>query len=320
MQLAIRRLAPVVIATLLLAATATSAAAASRAFPTQNLGNRGADVRAIQGFLAARGYPAIVNGRFDTATQDQVKAFQATRGLAADGVVGASTWTRLIVWAGFGSKGEAVKVLQRQLNEKRFARLTVNGVFGGATRNAVIAFQRHMGLAPNGAVGLATWRSLLWHFDYPVFNAISLCDYSDGNGRANWGTGAAVGQLEAAAAAFSGTGHGRVPVGDLGYEHGGNIPGHATHEVGLDADLRLIRKAGDQCRFPTTYHLATYDRAATRTLILAIRAAAPGHVKLIYFNDPVLIAEGLTTRYVGHDDHLHVRYCEAGYPDVRYRC
>ncbi len=320
MQRAARRLAPVVFATLLLAVTATNVAAVTRQFPTQNLGNRGADVRAIQGFLAARGYPAIVNGRFDTMTEDQVKAFQVSRGLPANGIVGASTWTSLIVWAGFGSKGEAVKVLQRQLNEKRFARLAVNGVFGGATRSAVIAFQRHTGVVGNGRVGLATWRSLLWHYDYPAFNAISLCDYGDGNGRANWGTGAAVGQLEAAAAAFSGSGHGRVSVGDLGYEHGGNIADHATHEVGLDADLRLVRKAGNQCTYPTTYRLVTYDRAATRLLIQYIRAAAPGHVKLIYFNDPVLIAEGLTTRYVGHDDHLHVRYCEAGYPDVRYRC
>jgi len=197
MHPALRRLAPFILATLLLAATATSTAAATRTFPAQDLGDRGADVRAIQGLLAARGYPAVVTGRFDVTTQDQVKAFQASRGLPADGIVGASTWTRLIVWAGFGSKGEAVKVLQRQLNEKRFARLTINGVFGGATRNAVIAFQRHMGLSPNGSVGLATWRSLLWHYDYPVFNAISLCDYSDGNGRANWGTGAAVGQLKA---------------------------------------------------------------------------------------------------------------------------
>lgn len=320
MQHAARRLVPVALAILLLAATASSAAAVTTRFPTQSLGNRGADVRAIQGFLVARGFPATVDGVFATTTHDQVKAFQVTRGLPADGIVSASTWAKLIVWVGFGSKGEAVKVLQRQLNEKRFSRLIVSGVFGGATRDAVIAFQRHMGLAGNGRVGLATLRSILWHYDYPVFNAISLCDYSDGNGRANWGTGAAVGQLEAAAAAFFKTGHGRVPVGDLGWEHGGNVPDHATHQVGLDADLRLIRKGGNQCTYPTTYHLWTYDRAATRMLIQAIRAAAPGHVKLIYFNDPVLIAEGLTTRYVGHDDHLHVRYCEIAYPLARYRC
>ena len=52
----------------------------------------------------------------------------------------------------------------------------------------------------------------------------------------------------------------------------------------------------------------------------AIRATAPGHVKLIYFNDPVLIKEGLTRRFVGHDDHVHVRYCEKTHTVDRYDC
>jgi hypothetical protein len=62
--------------------------------------------------------------------------------------------------------------------------------------------------------------------------------------------------------------------------------------------------------------------AACRRLafIREIRAAAPGHIKVIYFNDPVLIGEGLTTRVSGHDDHLHVRYCEAWHPVTAYRC
>ena len=43
-------------------------------------------------------------------------------------------------------------------------------------------------------------------------------------------------------------------------------------------------------------------------------------MKLIYFNDPVLIREGLTRRFTGHDDHLHVRFCEAWHVDPLYRC
>ena len=42
------------------------------------------------------------------------------------------------------------------------------------------------------------------------------------------------------------------------------------------------------------YRMAVYDRSATRAFIRAVRAAAPGHMKVIYFNDPVLIREGLT--------------------------
>ncbi len=85
-------------------------------------------------------------------------------------------------------------------------------------------------------------------------------------------------------------------------------------------DIRPIRKAGNQCSFGTNWRLSSYSRTLTRALIKDIRAAAPGHVKLIYFNDPVLIREGLTVHFPGHDDHLHIRYCEHAYPLKTYRC
>ena len=43
-------------------------------------------------------------------------------------------------------------------------------------------------------------------------------------------------------------------------------------------------------------------------------------IELIFFNDPQLIAEGLTQQFANHDNHLHVRYCEAVHPDSRYDC
>ena len=43
--------------------------------------------------------------------------FQTTHGLTANGVVGDATWLKLIVSVQTGSFGEAVKVVQRQLNE-----------------------------------------------------------------------------------------------------------------------------------------------------------------------------------------------------------
>lgn len=317
----IRRLVPFVFALLVLAASAPGAAAsAAREFPNQSLGNRGENVRAIQGFLLAHDVVAPTDGIFAKSTRAAVKTFQAANGLTARGVVGDSTWAKLVVRVSLGSTGEAVKVLQRQLNAKRQAGLEVDGDFDVATRKALNAFRSHVGMPRTGKVGPLTWRRLIAHFELPRFKVNNLCDYSVGNGAANWGTSAAIGQLEAAASAFQGKGHGRVSVGDVSREHGGDIPLHATHEVGLDVDIRLIRDAGDQCRWGTNRLWSTYDRSATRQLIKAIRAAAPGHVKLIYFNDPVLINEGLTTWYAGHDDHLHVRYCERSYEIARYRC
>jgi peptidoglycan hydrolase-like protein with peptidoglycan-binding domain len=322
MPTVLRRLIPVVFATLLLGALAPGAiAATTRAFPNQSLGNRGSDVRAIQGLLRARGSTIAVDGVFGATTRDAVMAFQASQALAADGVVRTTTWEKLVITLRTGSSGEAVKAVQRELNDKRKAGLTVNGLYSTATRNAVIAFQKHIGMTPHGTVGRVTWRNLTWHYDYPSFSAAkNLCDYSVGNGKANWGTGAAIGQLEAASKAFAAKGHGRVSVGDASLEHGGDIRLHQTHERGLDIDIRPIRDNENQCTWGTNWRFASYDRAATRQLIDMIRATAPGHVKLIYFNDPVLIREGRTTWFAGHDDHLHIRYCEKSYPIARYRC
>jgi peptidoglycan hydrolase-like protein with peptidoglycan-binding domain len=320
MPIAARRVLPIAIAGLLFLAVVPTASAVTGRWPSQSLGNRGSDVKAVQALLIARGYPMTFDGIFGTTTRDAVKAFQAAQGLLVNGVVGEATWPRLIVTLRSGDAGIPVRVLQRELNEKRRAGLTVDGIFGSTTRLAVIAFQKHLGLLANGVVGSQTWRWLIWHFELPAFNTTSLCDYSVGNGPANWATGDSIGQLEAAAASFARLGHGRVSVGDASLEHGGNIALHNTHEVGLDIDIRPIRKSENQCTWGTNWRFSSYDRTATRALIRAIRAAAPGHVKLIYFNDPVLIGEGLTTWFSGHDDHLHIRYCEAAYPSSMYRC
>jgi peptidoglycan hydrolase-like protein with peptidoglycan-binding domain len=316
-----RRLLPFVGAAMLLLAATGQVAALSTYYPIQTLGNRGSDVRALQYLLRAAGQTVTVDGNFGTSTHTAVKRHQDAKGLPVTGLVNDPTWRSLTPNLSMGSSGDAVRALQRLLNDKRRAGLTVSGTYGSSTRDAVAAFQRHMTSSSSGSMDETTWRRLLWHFERPVWGSTSgLCDYSVGNGPANWGTGAAIGQMRTAAKRIYDAGYGRVAVGDIGFEHGGDIPGHDTHEQGLDVDLRLMRDGKNQCTNGTDYRLASYNRSATRALIKHIRAAAPGHVKLIYFNDPVLIGEGLTTRFPGHDNHLHVRYCEAWHPVIAYRC
>lgn len=305
--------------TALLAGTTGTAAALTRAYPTLSVGDRGANVRAVQGLLRHRGVSVAVDGRFTSSTAGGVRLVQRRSGLAMTGRVDAATWAALVVTIGNGSSGDAVRALQRLLNEKRRTGLAVTGTYDAPTRSAVVAFQRHAGLTASGSAGAATWRLLLAHLELPVWGT-RLCDYSVGNGPANWGTAEAIGALEAAGEAVVAAGHGRVAVGDIGYEHGGDIADHQTHEHGLDVDLRPMRVAKDQCTWGTNIRLSSYDRAATRDLVDAIRAAAPGRVKLIYFNDPALIREGRTVAYAGHDDHLHVRYCALGHALAMYRC
>ena len=318
-RVAARLLSPLLLALSILPWLGAGGAAAAPLYPHQSQGNRGVDVKAIQGLLRHHGDGPWVDGIYGASTTSAVAAFQASHGLTPDGQVGETTWVKLVVRVETGSTGEAVKALQRQLNEKRRAGLTVDGVYGAATRRAVAAFQGHVHLSQNGIAGPLTWRYLIAHFQRPAFGA-KLCDYQVGNGLADWGTGAAIGQLQAAAVGVVALGRGRVAVGDIGFEYGGDIPGHDSHEHGLDVDVRPMRRDEAQCTSRTDYRLSTYSRAATRDLIKAIRAAAPGHVRLIFFNDPVLIREGLTRWHSGHDDHLHIRYCEMVYPVAAYRC
>jgi peptidoglycan hydrolase-like protein with peptidoglycan-binding domain len=287
-------------------------------FPNQSLGNRGVDVKAVQGLLMAHGAPIRVDGVFGTTTDAAVRAFQAARALPITGQADEATWTALVLRIETGSTGEAVKALQRQLNEKRRAGLVVDGIFGSTTRAALVAFQRHERLAATGVAGPLTWRYLIGAFERPTVGKV--CEYHVSDLSADWGTAAAIGQIEAAAIPVVAAGHGAIAVGDISLEHGGDIAGHQFHERGLEIDVRPMRTDRKQCRWGGSYRMATYDRAATRDLIRAIRAAAPGHVRLIYFNDPVLIKEGLTRWYTGHDDHLHVRYCEKVDPDPLFDC
>ena len=293
-------------------ATVVALAAPAQAFPQASFhvlstGNRGVDVLAAQYLLQARGISVAADGVFGSGTASAVRTFQASRGLSQDGVIGAQTWGALVLTVSAGSTGPAVRAVQVQLNKKRRLGLAVDGVFGSGTDAAVRSFQGHAGITADGVVGPTTWRNLIWHYAYP--SLAGMCDQDpDGNGTANWGTGSTIGQLEAGVAAY-GSGNGPVPLGDVSFEHGGDIPGHASHELGVDVDLWPARTDSAQCTAGRiTWQSSTYDRAATRALVQAIRATAPGQVVLIYFNDPTLIGEGLTTSYPNHDNHLHVRY------------
>ncbi len=55
---------------------------------------------------------------------------------------------------GYGSKGEAVRTLQRLLG------IRVDGDFRSDTRRAVVGFQKRKGLLVDGVVGPETWRAL----------------------------------------------------------------------------------------------------------------------------------------------------------------
>lgn len=144
------------------AATDTSVAsvvAAAPSWPVLASGSTGANVRAVQHLLTARGYATTADGIFGSGTASVVMSFQRSRGLTADGVVGAQTWGALVTTVREGSNNTYVRAAQVLLN-KNGAALTVDGVFGSGTKTATVNFQRAKGITADGIIGAVTWQYL----------------------------------------------------------------------------------------------------------------------------------------------------------------
>jgi peptidoglycan hydrolase-like protein with peptidoglycan-binding domain len=140
-------------------------------WPVVKSGSNGHPIKTLQDLLRARGHGLVVDGAFGPQTEAAVKAFQASQGLAADGIVGPITWTALVVEVKQGSEGEAVKGVQEEF---QFRNLSgdpskgpqVDGIFGPITDSAVRGFQHALSLdvpsvVEDGVVGPVTWQALV---------------------------------------------------------------------------------------------------------------------------------------------------------------
>ena len=96
------------------------------------VGDQGSDVAEIQGQLASLGYDVAADGDFGPATAEAVKAFQVTRGLDADGLVGPSTYTALLGKA-MPEVSRGTSSIGRRVVADSMQYLGVPYVFGGTT-------------------------------------------------------------------------------------------------------------------------------------------------------------------------------------------
>jgi N-acetylmuramoyl-L-alanine amidase len=116
--------------------------------------------------------PATQPAGFDESTERAVRAFQQSRGLNVDGLVGDETWRALDAarWR-LGARtlyqaipdplvGEDVRALQERLLEMGYDVGRADGIYGAGTARAVAQFQREVGLAPDGACGPHTLTAL----------------------------------------------------------------------------------------------------------------------------------------------------------------
>ena len=159
-------------------------------------GSQGPNVVVVQAELnrISQSYPAIAkvpkaDGIFGPKTESSVRSFQRIFGLEPDGIVGKATWYELIrlytaiqqlselkskgqqfysvSWAypsalRQGDRGQSVRQLQYMLTMlsefiSQFPPLEVDGIFGPATRQGVLAAQRYFELEETGVVDPSTW-------------------------------------------------------------------------------------------------------------------------------------------------------------------
>jgi len=158
-------------------------------------GDSGEYVRVLQYYLSFLGFfnsklPQIkVDGIFGQETYDAVLTFQNLYGLKVDGIVGRGTWNQIqnaydgvirslpaqyrnyqnLLYPGYilttGAKGSVIRQLQNYINVisdnvSSVPSVTVDGDYGNATKNAVIAIQKLYGITPTGQVGPLTWNAI----------------------------------------------------------------------------------------------------------------------------------------------------------------
>jgi hypothetical protein len=120
-----------------------------------------------------------------------------------------------------------------------------------------------------------------------------------------WGTARLVREMVDLGEWWSRTrpGAGPLGIGDLSGPDGGRIDGHASHQNGLDVDIRLPRR--DRARGPA--NPSNYDRALTQAVVDRLVARGASLI-LIGHSLDLRGPAGVVVRWPNHDDHLHVRF------------
>jgi peptidoglycan hydrolase-like protein with peptidoglycan-binding domain len=140
-------------------------------WPVVAIGQNGHPVKTLQFLLKARGHAVAVDGIFGPQTNAAVKAFQASKGLAANGIVDPNSWAALIIQVKKGSSGDAVRGVQEEFQFRNESGnpnqgVQIDGIFGSQTDSAVRGFQHAVSLdvpsvVVDGIVGPITWQALI---------------------------------------------------------------------------------------------------------------------------------------------------------------
>jgi peptidoglycan hydrolase-like protein with peptidoglycan-binding domain len=154
-----RRLALLCTAAFLAVVVSLPSTAQAASWPTVREGDRGPNVQTVQHLVTAHGFATTADGIFGPNTATQVRAFQTSKGLAADAIVGPLTWAQLVITVQEGATGEAVRGLQVQLVKHGYA-IAIDGQFGPGTAGALRDFEGKHGLPADAVADADAWREL----------------------------------------------------------------------------------------------------------------------------------------------------------------
>ncbi|MEB3180592.1 MAG: peptidoglycan-binding protein [Nostocaceae cyanobacterium] len=161
---ALLRLLPIAVTIAVLSVASTALAVPIRR------GNSGSEVANVQRCLRQLGYfKGSVTGFYGSVTQNAVTRFERANSLPADGVVDATTQSRLQAQCQpsrpinntsailrLGNRGPAVTTLQENLRRLGYFDSQPTGYFGSVTRQGVIRLQQDNRLVADGIVGSRT--------------------------------------------------------------------------------------------------------------------------------------------------------------------
>ena len=86
----------------------------------------------------------------------------------------------LLIQTSTGSQGDAVKAVQSQVASRKATPLTIDGIFGQQTHDAVEQFQNVLGLSVDGIAGPFTWNYFAnGYLPGPAPNWVALVLYED---------------------------------------------------------------------------------------------------------------------------------------------
>jgi peptidoglycan hydrolase-like protein with peptidoglycan-binding domain len=266
-------------------------------------------------------------GIFGPRTERALKELQLTNGLPASGTLDAATHNairQINDGLRLGARGSHVAALAQRL--VKLGNLThpqvaaAQRTFDTNTETALRQFQFQNGLPPTGVLDVQTYRSLLTAvppsapFVATLGSEVDTVLPDSGRGFATFnreiggadqfGRASTILAIQSIGAAWAENHTFPFFVGDISRKGGGSFPPHSSHKDGRDVDVRPFRHNGQPGA--TNINDPSYDHSLTRELVVLARQTFRDLT--ILFNDKLLVRDGLTKPFAGHDNHLHVRF------------